>query len=91
MVHDAGLRLDKWLWFARLAKSRSQAASLCEARRLRVDGRVVEKASTCVRPGAVLAWPVGDAVKVVKVEALADRRGPYPEARQLYTELALNG
>ena len=89
MVHDAGLRLDKWLWHARLAKSRSAAAGLCEARRLRCDGRVIEKASTCVRPGAVLAWPVGDTVRVVKVEALGERRGPYPEARQLYTELAL--
>jgi len=89
MVHDPGLRLDKWLWFARLAQSRSQAANLCEARRMRLDGRVIEKASTCVRPGAVLAFPQGEAVRVIKVEALGDRRGPYPEARQLYTDLAL--
>lgn len=89
MVHDAGLRLDKWLWFARLAKSRSQAAHLCEARRLRIDGRVIDKPSATVRPGAVLAFTQGDAVRVVRVESLGDRRGPYPEARQLYTELAL--
>ncbi len=89
MVHDPGLRLDKWLWFARLAKSRSQAASICEAKRLRLDGRVIEKASTCVRPGAVIAFPQGEAVRVLRVEALGERRGPYPEARQLYTDLAL--
>lgn len=88
MIADAALRLDKWLWFARLAKSRTQAANLCEARRLRVDGRVVEKPSTAIRPGAVLAFAVGEDVRVVRVDALGDRRGPYPEARRLYTELS---
>ena len=89
MEHDPGLRLDKWLWFGRLTKSRSQAANLGEGRRLRLDGRVIEKASTCVRPGAVLAFAQGEAVRVLRVEALGDHRGPYPQARQLYTDLAL--
>lgn len=91
MIHSDTLRLDKWLWFARLAKSRSQAAHLCEARRLRVDGRVVEKPSATVRAGAVLSFAHGDGVRVVRVDALGDHRGPYPQARLLYTELALGG
>lgn len=56
---------------------------------MRLDGRVIEKASTCVRPGAVLAFAQGEAVRVLRVESLGDHRGPYPQARQLYTDLAL--
>lgn len=88
MIQDSGLRLDKWLWFARLAKSRTQAANLLETARIRLDGRVVEKPSVQVRPGQVIAFAQGDAVRVLRVEALGDRRGPYPEARQLYTDLS---
>lgn len=87
MVYGAALRLDKWLWFARLAKSRSAAQDLCESRRLRIDGRVIERASALVRAGSVLSFPRGDEVVVVRVEGLADRRGPYEEARHLYTDL----
>lgn len=87
MVYGAGLRLDKFLWFARLTPSRSHAADLCESRRLRIDGRVVDRASAQVRAGAVLSWPRGDEVIVVRVEGLPDRRGPYVEARIFYTDL----
>ena len=87
MVYGTGLRLDKWLWFARLAKSRSAAQDLCESRRLRIDGRVIDRASALVRAGAVLSFPRGDEVVVVRVEGLASARGPYEEARHLYTDL----
>lgn len=53
-----------------------------------MDGRVVEKASTVVRPGAVLSFARGDRLIVVRVEGLAERRGPYAQARQLYADLA---
>ena len=88
MVYEQGLRLDKWLWFARLSASRSEAQALCESRRLRMDGRVIEKASTLVRPGAVLSFARGERLMAVRVEALAARRGPYQEARLLYTDLS---
>ncbi|WP_341476585.1 RNA-binding S4 domain-containing protein [Sandarakinorhabdus cyanobacteriorum] len=87
MVYGAGLRLDKFLWFARLAPSRSQAQDLCESRRLRIDGRVVDRASALVRAGSVLSWPRGDEIIVVRVEGLPERRGPYVEARGFYTDL----
>ncbi len=87
MVHGPGLRLDKWLWFARLASSRSDAQALCESRRLRIDGRVIDRSCALVRPGNVIAFPRGDRVIAVRVEALADRRGPFEEARLLYTAL----
>lgn len=91
MVYGAGLRLDKWLWFARLAGSRSEAQGLCESRRLRIDGRVVERASVQVRAGSVISWPRGGDVIVVRVEGLPERRGPYVEARQFYTDLTPPG
>jgi ribosome-associated heat shock protein Hsp15 len=81
--------LDKWLWYARLTKSRSDAQELAESRHLRLDGRVIERASALVRPGQVLSFPWNDRVKVVRVEALADRRGPYMEAQYLYTDLSI--
>ncbi|KAB7647490.1 RNA-binding S4 domain-containing protein [Polymorphobacter fuscus] len=90
MVYGTGLRLDKWLWFARLAKSRSAAQTLCESRRLRIDGRVIDRASALVRAGSVVSFPRNDEVIVIKVEGLAERRGPYEEARQLYTDLTRN-
>jgi ribosome-associated heat shock protein Hsp15 len=87
LVFGPALRLDKWLWYARCTKSRGEAQVLCESRRLRMDGRVIERASARVRPGAVLSFTRGGEVRIVRVEALADRRGPYAEARLLYTDL----
>jgi ribosome-associated heat shock protein Hsp15 len=87
LVYGASLRLDKWLWFARLAKSRGAAQDLCESRRLRIDGRVIDRASALVRAGSVLSFPRGDEVVIVRVEGLTDHRGPYDDARHLYTDL----
>ena len=87
MVYGTGLRLDKWLWFARLAKSRSAAQDLCESRRLRIDGRVIDRASALVRAGSVVSFPRNDEVIIIRVEGIAERRGPYEEARHLYTDL----
>jgi ribosome-associated heat shock protein Hsp15 len=85
------LRLDKWLWHARLAGSRNEAQALCGSRRLRLDGRVIDRSCALVRPGNVVAFPRGDHVIAVRVEALSDRRGPYTQARMLYTLLAGGG
>ena len=87
MVHGHGLRLDKWLWFARLTKTRGDAQRLCESRHLRLDGRVIDRPSALVRAGSVVSFPKHDEVVVVRVEGLAERRGPFVEARELYTDL----
>ncbi|MCS6987829.1 MAG: S4 domain-containing protein [Sphingomonadaceae bacterium] len=87
MVHGPAIRLDKWLWFARLARTRGEAQHLCESRRLRLDGRVVERSCARVRPGSVIAFARGDRIVAVRVEALAERRGPSEDARRLYTPL----
>ena len=84
---EVALRLDKWLWFARFCKSRTQAASLCAAGRLRLDGTLIHKAHQPIRPGAVLTFPLGPHIRVIRVLALGVRRGPPAEARTLYEDL----
>jgi ribosome-associated heat shock protein Hsp15 len=84
----AGLRLDKWLWYARFFKTRTLASEVCAAGKVRIDGAVVTKAHAQIRPGQVLTFVHGRHVRVIKVLALAGRRGPAPEARALYEDLA---
>ncbi|MFO1190119.1 MAG: S4 domain-containing protein [Alphaproteobacteria bacterium] len=81
------LRLDKWLWQARFAKSRGQAADLCRSALLRVNRVRVTHAHHRVRVGDVLTLPVRDEVRVIRICALGKRRGPAAEARCLYEEL----
>jgi len=82
------LRLDKWLWYARFLKTRSLAAKLCASGSIRSGGQPVTKASHTIRPGDVLTFPLGHHIRVIKVLALASRRGPAAEARGLYEDLA---
>ena len=81
------LRLDKFLWFARVVKTRSLAQQLAEEGRLRIDGRVIDRAHAPVRIGDVLSFAVHGKVRVLRVEALPARRGPPSEARLLYSEV----
>jgi ribosome-associated heat shock protein Hsp15 len=81
------MRLDKWLWHARFFKSRSLATRFVEKSRCRVDGRVVDKAHANVAPGMVLTFALGPRVRVVRIVALGERRGPAPEAQTLYDEI----
>ncbi len=81
------LRLDKWLWYARFFKSRSTASRLCAAGRLRIGGTIVKKAHHIIKIGDILTFPQSRLIRVVKVMALATRRGPAPEARLLYEDL----
>lgn len=83
---DASQRLDKWLWHARFFRSRTLAAKLCEAGKVRVNRQPVSKPSAGVRPGDLLTFPQGNTIRVVKVLALGDRRGPAPEAQALYED-----
>ena len=82
------LRLDKFLWFARIVKTRALAQTLAEEGRIRVAGRVVERAHAPVRTGDVLSFAIHGKVRVLRVEALPKRRGPSAEARALYTDLS---
>ena len=85
------LRLDKFLWFARIVKTRAQAQALAEKGRLRLGGRVVDKAHAPVRIGDVLSFAQRRQVRVLEVKALPARRGAPAEARALYSELTSEG
>jgi ribosome-associated heat shock protein Hsp15 len=81
-------RLDQWLWFARLAKSRSLAARLCADGAITLNGVAVGKANQLVRIGDIIGVPQGRWQRTARVVALGVRRGPASEARRLYEEVA---
>ena len=84
---ESALRLDKFLWFARIAKTRPAAQAIVEKGRVQIDGRVAERTSTPVKIGCVLTFALHDRVRVLRVEALPARRGPAPEAATCITDL----
>lgn len=81
------IRLDKWLWQARFFKSRSLAAGVVSAGKVRVDGTPVSKPARAVSPGNVLTFIQARETRVVRILACGDRRGPAPEAQALYEDL----
>jgi len=80
-------RLDKWLWFARFAKTRTLAARLVEDGKVRVNREKILKPAQTVRAGDVITAAVGGRVRVVKIADAGVRRGPAEEARGLYDDL----
>ena len=81
------MRIDRYLHCIRLVKSRGLAQALIEQGMTRIDGRRVDKPSDQVRIGSVIALPLRGQVRVVRVLALPDRRGPASEARAAYEEI----
>ena len=82
-----GQRLDKWLWCARLVKTRSGAARLIEAGKVRINGTRALKPSRLVKAGDVLTATLLGKLLVVRVLGSLDRRGPAGLARTLYQDL----
>lgn len=80
-------RIDKWLFFARVVKSRSLAAKLVAAGHVRVNRDKADQPSRAVKPGDVLTIALDRKVLVWRVLALGARRGPPQEARTLYEDL----
>ncbi|WP_157220056.1 RNA-binding S4 domain-containing protein [Flavisphingomonas formosensis] len=88
MAEGVSLRLDKFLWFSRLTKTRALAQAIAEGGHMRIDGRVVDRAHAPVRPGNVLSFPLHGRVRIIRIETLPIRRGPAEMARALYTDLS---
>ncbi len=82
-----GQRLDKWLWFARVVKSRTMAAGLVTSGKVRVNRQKVDKPAQGLRLGDVVTVSVGRKVRVLRVVAPGVRRGPAKEAQELFEEL----
>jgi ribosome-associated heat shock protein Hsp15 len=85
------VRIDRFLFFIRLVKSRTLAQQVIDAGHVRLDGKRVEKPSEDVHIGSVIALPLHDRVRVLRVRALPERRGPASEARACYEELGVDG
>jgi ribosome-associated heat shock protein Hsp15 len=81
-------RIDKWLWFARVVKSRSRAAKLVSEGHVRVNGRRVELVAKPVKPGDVLTIAGEHEVRILRVVAPGQRRESYALARQLFEDLS---
>ena len=81
-------RIDKWLWHARVVKTRTLAAKLAIAGTMRINGHHVTRASQTVRVGDVLTFVIGERVKVYRVAGFTLRRGSSETARTLYEDLS---
>lgn len=79
------MRIDKWLWAARFFKTRSLAAAAVEGGRASLNGQRVRPAKE-IKPGDRLEITIGELRWTIAVRALAQRRGPAPEAQRLYEE-----
>jgi ribosome-associated heat shock protein Hsp15 len=84
---DGTQRIDKWLWFARVTKTRTMAADLVQSGKVRLNKVRVEKPSHAVRVGDVLTVTVSRRVRLLKVAGLGVRRGPSATAQALFEEL----
>jgi ribosome-associated heat shock protein Hsp15 len=84
------VRIDRFLYFIRLVKSRTLAQGIIDDGHVRIDGKRVEKSSEEVRVGSVLGLPLHGEVRILRVLALPDRRGPAAEARACYEELGID-
>ena len=81
-------RLDKWLWFARVVKTRSLAAKLVESGHVRVNAARVDNPAKSVKVGDVLTVALDRDVRVLRVLGAGARRGPYQEAKTLFEDLS---
>jgi len=81
------VRIDRFLHCIRRVKSRTLAQGLIDTGHVRIDGKRVDKPSEPVRAGSVIALPLRDEVRVLRVLALPERRGPAAEARTCYEEI----
>ena len=80
-------RIDRWLWHARLVRTRSAAAALADAGYVRVNGARIDAPGRMVRTGDVITVALDRGVRVLKVRGFAERRGPAGIAASLYEVL----
>jgi ribosome-associated heat shock protein Hsp15 len=93
MLHEDRLasfdrqRIDRWLWHARLVRTRSDAAALASSGYVRVNGARIQAPSRTVRAGDVITVALDHRVRVLKVRGFAERRGAARAGKMLYEEL----
>lgn len=85
---DGRLRIDKWLWFARVVKTRTLAHKLAVSGRVRINREKNDNAARPVKVGDVLTITFDSGVRILRITGIGARRGPAPEARLLYEDLS---
>ena len=80
-------RIDKWLWHARVVRTRSAAATLVTSGLVRLNGERCVAAGRAVKAGDVVTVALDRAVRIMKVQGFAERRGDAQAARPLYQDL----
>ena len=86
-MSDARQRIDKWLWHARVVRTRTSATSLVDGGHVRLNGERVRAASRPVKPADVITVALDRTVRIMKVAGFAERRGDATAARLLYEDL----
>ena len=81
------LRLDIYLYYIRIFKSRSIATKFVFTNRLRISGQVTQKPHKMISVGDVLTMTINDNIKILKVSDIPSRRGPYPESLNFYKDI----
>ncbi|MFC0206245.1 RNA-binding S4 domain-containing protein [Novosphingobium soli] len=81
------MRIDKLLWYLRLARTRPVAQAMAEEGHMRLNGRRIDRAHQKIALGDVLTVPVAGGVRVIEVLSLPVRRGPASEAQECYRVL----
>ena len=79
-------RIDKWLFFARMVKSRSLAQSHIQSGHVRINGERCNHPSQMVKPGDRIELTLERRDVVLVVRLAGERRGPYEQARLLYDD-----
>jgi ribosome-associated heat shock protein Hsp15 len=87
LTEERQQRIDRWLWHARLLRTRSAAAALASAGFVRVNGARIHAPGRVVRIGDVITVALDRAVRVLKVRGVVERRGPARTGQSLYEEL----
>ena len=86
-MSDTRQRIDKWLWHARVVRTRSAAALLVTEGHVRLNGERVTAASRPVKAGDVLTVSLDRTVRILKATGFAERRGDAEAARVLFEDL----
>lgn len=81
-------RIDKWLFFARIVKSRTLAGKFASGGNVRVNSEKIDQASVLIKPGDVLTITLERRILVLRVLGCGERRGPAPEAQLLYEDIS---
>ena len=81
------LRLDIYLYYIRIFKSRSLATKFVSTNRLRISGQVTQKPNKMISIGDILTMKINDNIKVLKVLDIPNRRGPYTESLNFYEDI----